>query len=161
MKVVPYDPKYRQAFIDINTDWITKWYRIEENDRWVFDHVDDLIAGGSMIFFALDDGGKPEATCLIERKDEDGKLWEFEKFGAVGQRSKDGAGTAVMLAALDYAKGHGAEKVVIVTHHKCGAAMHLYEKYGFRRLPEDVYRLGFSPERADVWYELDMADFSH
>ena len=56
MKIVKFEDKYRQAFIDINTEWITKLFvKIEPDDVETFEHIDELIAEGAMIFFAVED----------------------------------------------------------------------------------------------------------
>ena len=55
MKIVKFEDKYRQAFIDLNTEWITKLFgKIEPDDVETFEHIDELIAEGAMIFFAVE-----------------------------------------------------------------------------------------------------------
>ena len=54
MKIVKFEDKYRQAFIDLNTEWITKLFgKIEPDDVETFAHIDELIAEGAMIFLSL------------------------------------------------------------------------------------------------------------
>ena len=49
MKIVKFEDKYRQAFIDLNTEWITKLFgKIEPDDVETFEHIDELIAEGAI-----------------------------------------------------------------------------------------------------------------
>ena len=66
MKIVKFEDKYRQAFIDLNTEWITKLFgKIEPDDVETFAHIDELIADGAMIFFAVADQ-KLLAACMAK-----------------------------------------------------------------------------------------------
>ncbi len=51
MKVVPYDPKYRQDFIEMNRAWISEMFQIEEQDLKEMDNVDSAIEAGGQVFF--------------------------------------------------------------------------------------------------------------
>lgn len=51
MKVIPFEEKYRQEFIDFNTDWIISNFGfLEEHDRETFAKIDEQMAAGAMIF---------------------------------------------------------------------------------------------------------------
>lgn len=51
MKVIPFDEKYRQSFIDFNTDWIVSNFGfLEEHDRETFEKIDEEMKAGAMIF---------------------------------------------------------------------------------------------------------------
>ena len=77
MKIVKFEDKYRQAFIDLNTEWITKLFgKIEPDDVETFEHIDELIAEGAMIFFAVEDE-KVLAACMA--KPTGGGEWEMCK----------------------------------------------------------------------------------
>lgn len=140
MKVVPYEPKYREEFIRLNTEWLTKLYYVESFDQYSMDHIDELIATGSMAYFALDDDGAVLATCMVEPIGDD--VWEICKLAAVGQYTGIGAGSAVLRACMDYAIGHGAQKLCLITISGLKQAIHLYEKFGFKHIPY----------RQEVWH---------
>ena len=92
MKIVKFEDKYRQAFIDINAEWITKLFgKIEPDDVETFEHIDELIAEGAMIFFAVEDE-KVLAACMA--KPTGGGEWEMCKMGAAGQYTGTGAGSS-------------------------------------------------------------------
>ena len=144
MEIIEYDPKYREAFVQLNTEWLTKLYYIESYDQYSMDHVEELIEKGSMVYFAVEQG-KVLATCMIEPLGSD--VWEICKLAAAGQYTGTGAGTAVIKACMRYAIEHGAKKLCLITISGLKPAIHLYKKLGFVEIPY----------RKDVWHS-DKAD---
>lgn len=54
MKVIPFEEKYRQDFINFNTDWIVSNFGIlEEHDKETFENIDEELKAGAMIFLLL------------------------------------------------------------------------------------------------------------
>lgn len=149
MKVVPYDKKYKEEFIAMNLEWITKMFRLEPEDLSVLNHVDSTVEAGGQIYFAIDDEDKVLACCMIAPLSN--RQWEIEKFCAKGMYTGTGAGSACFMACLEYAKKQYAERVVIVTNTKCKQAIHLYQKFGFTEMPVD--RRLFPYERANISFE--------
>lgn len=152
MKVVPYDPKYKQAFIDMNMAWIKAMFTVEEGDRETFSHVDDIIADGGQIFFTLDEDDNPIACCEIRPREKG--VYEIEKFAASGMYTGKGAGSAALKACIDYAKEKGADKIILVSNHKCTHALGLYRKFGFVEVPVDKKEFGF--DRGDIAFEMKL-----
>lgn len=149
MKIVPYEPKYRDEFVRLNTEWLEKLYYIESFDQYAMDHIDELIQNGSMAYFAIDDAGRVMATCMTEPIGDD--IWEICKLAAVGQYTGTGAGSAVLKACMDYSIGHGAKKLCLITISGLKPAIHLYKKFGFEEVPyrKEVWH----SEKADVEME--------
>lgn len=150
MKIISYDPKYKQDFIDMNKAWISEMFRLEPEDLREPENIEDAVAAGGNIFFALDDAERAMACCMIApRADGD---WEIMKFAARGMYTGVGAGSACLSACIDYAKQRGIEKIIIVSNRKCTRALRLYRKYGFIEIPVDQNKFPF--ERADIAFEL-------
>lgn len=149
MKIVPYEKKYKEAFIEMNKQWISNMFVIEEEDLAVLNNIEDALEAGGQIFFAVDDEGEVLACCMIVPLP-NGE-WEIEKFCAKGMYTGTGAGGACLKACIDYAKEKCMEKVVIVTNRKCEQAIHLYRKFGFIEVPVDKEKFPF--ERADIAFE--------
>ena len=87
MEIIKYDPKYREDFVRLNTEWLTKLYYIESYDQYSMDHVEELIQKGSMVYFAIENG-KVLATCMTEPLGDD--VWEICKLAAAGQYTGTG-----------------------------------------------------------------------
>lgn len=150
MTVVPYDPRYKQSFIEMNKAWISEMFAMEEQDVRELENIEPSIQSGGQIFFALDGGGAVMACCMIAPR-EDGD-WEIMKFAARGMYTGTGAGSACLRACVDYARERGIPKLIIVSNRKCAQAVHLYRKFGFTEIPVDKKKFPF--ERADIAFEL-------
>lgn len=152
MKIVPYDKKYKNTFIEMNKQWISSMFVIEQQDIDMLNNIDQTIEAGGQIFFAVNDHDEVLACCMIAPLP-NGE-WEIEKFCARGMYTGTGAGSACLKACMDYAKEKHVEKVVIVTNKKCEHAVHLYKKFGFLEVPVD--REKFPYDRADIAFEQTL-----
>ena len=150
MKLVSYNPKYKNEFIEMNKYWISSMFVMETEDEHDLDNIEPYIENGGQIFFALDDNNSVMACCMIAPRD-DGN-WEIMKFAAKGMYTGTGAGSACLKACIDYAREQGVERKIIVSNRKCVQAVHLYRKFGFIEIPVDKEKFPF--ERADIAFEL-------
>ncbi len=149
MEIVTYRPEFKKDFIELNEAWISSLFKMEEEDYRVLYNFEEDLEKGAQIFFAVENV-EVLACSMIAPIDE--TEWELEKFAARGMYTGTGAGTACLLASIEYAWGQGAKKISIVSNRKCDRALRLYEKYGFKEIPLDREKFPF--ERADVSYEL-------
>ena len=147
MHIIEYDPKYKQAFIDFNTAWIVEgWGALEEADLEIFDHIEDLLEKGAMIFFAVRDE-VPLATIMVMPL-EDG-TWELCKLASNKDVPHPGAGTAAFRAASDWAVAHGAKRLFLLSNSHLKPALSIYHKLGFTEIPLDDYEFS----RGDIAFE--------
>lgn len=152
MKIVFYDPKYKDDFVEMNKRWISEMFVIEQEDIRQLENIEPYIQKGGQIFFAVDDDGGVMASCMIApRPDGD---WEIMKFTARGMYTGTGAGSACLKACIDYAREQCLDKVLIVSNRKCEHAVHLYRKYGFTEIPVDKEKFPF--DRADIAFEQEF-----
>lgn len=149
MKIVPYDKKYKNEFIEMNKKWISEMFVLEKEDISVLENIDQAIEQGGQIFFAIDDNDEVLAGCMIAPLP-NGE-WEIEKFCAKGMYTGTGAGGACLRACIEYAKEKKIEKVVIVSNRKCIHAVNLYRKNGFVEVSVDKEKFPF--DRADIAFE--------
>ena len=56
MEIVKYKPEYKNDFIRLSKNWITKYFALESDDFEVFENIDKLIKNGAMIYFAVENG---------------------------------------------------------------------------------------------------------
>lgn len=154
MKVVPYDKKYKNDFIEMNRCWITEMFEIEDEDIAVLYGVDDMVENGAEVFFAVE-GENDEnvlACCMIAPLGNG--QWELEKFCAKGIYTGKGAGTACLKACIDYVKKQGGSKIIILSNLKCVNALRLYRKFGFKEIPVDTYQNAY--KRVDIVFEMNL-----
>lgn len=148
MEIIEYKNAYKQDFIDLNIDWIKRFFVPEEADYEVLNQIESLLDSGSMIYFALEDN-HVLATCMAMPLGDD--VWEICKLAAAGQSTGKGAGSAVFKASMDYAIEHGAKKLTLISNRILKPAPHIYQKYGFKEVPLNKDYWGF--ERADIEFE--------
>jgi len=132
-EVVTYRSEWREAFEQLNREWIETWFTLEDVDRETFrDPAAKVLAPGGQIFFVLD-GNKPLGTCAVLRHD--GEVHEIAKMAvAPGARGR-GYGDLLMEAAVAFSRTAGARRIVIVSNTRLAPAIRLYEKHGFVRVP--------------------------
>lgn len=147
MQIIEYDPKYRQDFVTFNTDWIIDNFGfLEEEDKETFANIETAIENGGMVFFAVEDG-VCLATCMAHPMEDD--CWEICKLASNKHRNHKGCGSAVFEAAMNWAINHGAKKLFLLSNSKLKAALHIYEKYGFREIKLENYEY----VRGDIAFE--------
>lgn len=149
MRIVPYDPKYKNEFIEMNKKWISEMFVLEKADLDILNNIERSIEAGAQIFFAVDENDEVLACCMIAPLS--GGEWEIEKFCAKGMYTGTGAGSACLKACLDFAREKRIPKVVIVSNRKCTHAVSLYRKNGFVEVPVDKEKFPF--ERGDIAFE--------
>ncbi|HMH21394.1 MAG TPA: GNAT family N-acetyltransferase [Puia sp.] len=65
VQIIGYIPAHRNAFRQLNEEWITKYFHMEESDYKSLDHPQENIIGkGGYIFMAMLDG-QPVGTCAL------------------------------------------------------------------------------------------------
>lgn len=147
MELVQFEEKFRQAFIDFNTDWIvTNFGRLEPHDLETFEKIDEELRSGAMIFFAVEND-IPLACCMSMPME--GDTWEICKLGSNKNMPHKGAGSLVFKAAMGWAQKHGAKRLFILSNSRLKPALHIYEKHGFKEIKLDDY--GY--ERGDIAFE--------
>lgn len=130
---VRYDSKYKSHFKRLNLQWIKEFFRIESGDRTVLDDPQgQVIDGGGEILFALE-GNKVLGVCALKKIDQ--RRYELCKMAVEKQARGKGIGRALMQAAIDRAREMGAKELFLETSSKLAAAIKLYEKFGFKRVP--------------------------
>lgn len=147
MQIVEYDPKYRQSFVNFNIGWLMDNFGyLEPSDRHTFDHIDEKLTNGAMIYFAVEDD-IPLACCMA--KPLEGDTWEICKFASTKSRPHKGCGSAVFEAAMNWAKDHGAKRLYLISNSGLKAAIHIYRKFGFQEVPLDTHEYA----RGDIAFE--------
>lgn len=148
VQIVDFEPRYAKAFHDLNEEWITTWFKMEEEDHHALDHPQEhILDGGGHIFIALYKG-EPVGTCAIIKMNDGG--FELAKM-AVSPRAKGkGIGWLLGRACLEKARALGARRVYLESNTRLKPAINLYHKLGFRKITGQP-----SPyERCDIQMEL-------
>ena len=136
-------------FRDINAEWITAMFRLEDTDREVLDNPRaKIIDAGGVILFVEAPGLGIVGTCALQKTGPTG--YELTKMGVRESARGLKAGEYLLAAVIRRAMALGADPLYLLTNAKCAAAIHLYEKLGFQHDADIMARYGARYERCDV-----------
>ncbi|MFC5271805.1 GNAT family N-acetyltransferase [Adhaeribacter terreus] len=148
VEIVAYQPVHREAFRDLNHEWITKFFVLEAADNNMLDDPEGyILKKGGYIFMALLHGEPVGTAALI--KNPDGSF-ELAKMAVTDKAKGLKIGYALGKAALEKAREINAPKVELLSNRILTPALNLYKKLGFVEvpLPPNDY------QRADIKMEI-------
>ncbi|MEI6643596.1 MAG: GNAT family N-acetyltransferase [Novosphingobium sp.] len=138
-----------QAFHDINAEWIEAMFRLEPVDREVLENPrEKIITPGGVILFVEAEGLGVVGACAL--KPTGGTSYELTKMGVRESARGSGAGAFLLEAVIARAVQIGADPLYLLTNRTCAAAIHLYEKLGFRHDAGIMAEYGARYARCDV-----------
>lgn len=136
-------------FHDINAEWINAMFRLEATDREVLENPRErIIEPGGQILFVEAEGLGIIGTCALQKTGD--TSFELTKMGVRETVRGLKAGEFLLAAVIERAKQLGADPLYLLTNAKCAAAIHLYEKHGFRHDAGIMVKHGARYERCDV-----------
>jgi ribosomal protein S18 acetylase RimI-like enzyme len=98
--------------------------------------------GDGTVLVAVGDGGAILGTVMLQPSSPGGEVGagpdeaEVRALAVVPGEQGRGTGGALLRAAIERAKRDGVAHLVLLTQPEMRAAQHLYERAGFRRLPD-------------------------
>jgi GNAT superfamily N-acetyltransferase len=144
-----YSDDLAQHFHDINAEWIEAMFVLETLDREVLQNPrEKIIAPGGVILFVEAPGRGVVGTCAL--KPTGGGGYELTKMGVRESARGTGAGAFLLEAVIARARQIGADPLYLLTNRDCAAAIHLYEKLGFRHDAGIMADYGARYARCDV-----------
>jgi DNA-binding MarR family transcriptional regulator/N-acetylglutamate synthase-like GNAT family acetyltransferase len=149
LSIREYAPELAKDFHDINAEWISTMFRLEETDLEVLRNPDTrIIAPGGDILFVEAEGLGIVGTCALQKTGPG--AYELTKMGVRGTARGLKAGEFLLEAMIERAKAMQVETLYLLTNARCEAAIHLYEKLGFRHDADIMARYGARYERCNV-----------
>jgi GNAT superfamily N-acetyltransferase len=148
--VIPYEPRHRDAFRDLNEAWIKRYFKLEEPDRRALNDPEGyILQKGGYIFMAEYAGEAVGACALIN---EGNSIFELAKMAVADHVQGRGIGYALGMACIEKARDVGYEKVELLSNTKLERAIRLYRRLGFMEvpLPHTEY------ERANIKMEIRL-----
>jgi GNAT superfamily N-acetyltransferase len=132
-RVIDFERPHREAFRDLNVEWITAHFALEDIDREVLDDPEHaiLLRGGSILM--AEDGGEIVGCCALIRIAAD--AFELAKMAVAPAARGKGIGMMLGRAAVDRAQRMGARRVELLSNRVLQPALHLYRKLGFIEVP--------------------------
>ena len=150
LSIVEYDPSLATDFYQINREWISDMFVMEQMDEEVLSNPDSYIVskGGTILFVRSQKDGIVGAGALMPVGDEG--TFELTKMGVLSRNRGEKSGEFLLAALIERARSIGVKKLFLLTNAKCEAAIHLYEKLGFRHDDDIMQTYGARYERCNV-----------
>ena len=140
VQIVDYEVRFASYFASLNYQWITEYFRVEEEDRKALDDPEGYaIRPGGNIFFLLEDEIPVGTVAMvpITRSEEEQELcFELAKMAVRPDCRGKGYGSMLMQYCIDFARSAEAHEIMLVTNDVLSAAVALYEQAGFREVSE-------------------------
>ena len=149
VKIVRYQQLHQPAFERLNRSWIEKYFWMEPVDFDVLQRPEEYILGnGGEIFMAMIEEAIVGTVALKFVSD---GIYEFTKMAVDEQFRGKQIGRKLANAAIQHARGVGANKIILYSNTILLPAIELYIKLGFREVPVDgPYK------RSNIKMELDL-----
>jgi N-acetylglutamate synthase-like GNAT family acetyltransferase len=152
VQIVDYSPQYEKAFHDLNEEWISKYFRMEESDHKALDHAQAYILDkGGHILVALHQG-EPVGVCALIKMDHPKYAYELAKMAVSPNVQGLGIGKDLAQAVLARARENGAKWVYLESNTVLASAIHLYRKLGF----QEVKGIATPYERCNIQMEVEV-----
>lgn len=147
-----FQPSDANVFRELNEAWISKFFRIEEQDRIQLAQPENILRDGGQIVIAL--AGEERIGCCALVFVKPG-VFEVAKMAVSDAYQGHGVGRKLLEYTIAQAKILGAYTLELASNSKLANAVHLYESLGFHHLPPE--RIEPSPyARANVFMELHL-----
>lgn len=150
--VVDYQPKYQKAFSQLNQEWITKYFKMEQADYKALDNPKKYILDrGGCIVVAIYEG-KPVGVCALIKMDDPDYDFELAKMAVSPVAQGKSIGWLLGQAVIEKARKLGASRIYLESNTRLKPAISLYEKLGFKK----VSGRPTPYERCNIQMELEL-----
>ncbi|WP_184547351.1 bifunctional helix-turn-helix transcriptional regulator/GNAT family N-acetyltransferase [Mucilaginibacter sp. FT3.2] len=134
VQIIDYTPQYKQAFRNLNEEWISKWFKMEEADYKALDAPQEYILdrGGSILIALYKN--EPVGVCALIKMDDPDYEYEMAKMAVSPKAQGKNIGFLLGIAIIEKAKSFGAAKVYLESNTILKPAINLYHKLGFNKV---------------------------
>jgi DNA-binding MarR family transcriptional regulator/GNAT superfamily N-acetyltransferase len=134
VQIIDYTPKYKQAFKQLNEQWINTWFKMEEADHRSLDNPQGYILDkGGHILVALYNG-EPVGVCALIKMDDQEYDFELAKMAVSPTVQGKNIGWLLGTAIKEKARSLGATKIYLESNTILKPAINLYHKLGFHKV---------------------------
>ncbi len=154
VEIVEYEEKYQQAFKDLNEEWISTYFEMEEADYKALDHPKEYILDkGGKILVALYQN-EPVGVCALIKMNDPKYDFEMAKMAVSPKVQGKSIGWLLGQAVAKKAKEMGGSTLYLESNTILKPAINLYYKLGFEKVAGNP-----SPyKRANIHMVLDLKD---
>ncbi len=152
VKIIDYNEKYQQIFRDLNVEWISSYFKMEETDYKALDNPDEyILKNGGHIFVALYKN-EPSGVCALIKMDDPKYEYELAKMAVSPKAQGKNIGGLLGQAIINKAKSLGASNIYLESNTILKPAINLYQKLGFQK----IVGIQSPYERCNIQMELKL-----
>ncbi|MCH8811560.1 MAG: GNAT family N-acetyltransferase [Gemmatimonadetes bacterium] len=149
VEIVDFRSEHAEAFRQMNLDWITLYWEVEDADRLYLENPrGKILEPGGAILMALDEGEAVGTVALISMGS---GSYELAKMAVEERVRGRGIGWRLGRALLDRAREIGATRVYLESNTILEPAINLYRKLGFRSIKGSVSCYDRCNIQMEVW----------
>ena len=152
IQIVTYQLKYKDAFKNLNEEWITKDFNMEAVDREELNNPESYVInkGGEILIALYND--IPVGVCALVKLNDPEYQYELSKLAVSPLAQGKGVGKLLVKAIIDLAKKKNGTKLFLQSNTVLEPAINLYYSVGFIKVsrPLPLY------ERVNIQMELDL-----
>ncbi len=151
MKETTYNPKFKDAFKDLNLQWIREHFKVEKKDLDQLENPELIRTAGGEIFFLATDEEEPIATAAMIKMADGG--YELAKMAVRPDHRGKKLGDLLMRMTEAWAREKNATRIYLISNTDLQPAIALYLKSGF-----SVISIGQLPEyeRGNIEMEKNL-----
>jgi DNA-binding MarR family transcriptional regulator/predicted GNAT family N-acyltransferase len=150
IRIEAYRPKYEDVFRDLNSEWITRYFKLEKPDIEALKNPKKYILDrGGFIFVATMDKNPVGVCAMIPHKK---GVYELAKMAVATEARGKNVGWLLGRAVIEKARQVKAERIFLESNTILTPAINLYRKLGFKKLPDRPTPY----ERCNIQMELEL-----
>jgi len=146
--IIDYAPIYQKAFKELNEEWISQYWKLEEPDFNALDNPENYIINQSGIILIALHHNVPVGCCALIQMDKD--TYELAKMAVSPIMKGKGIGLLLGNKIIERAKLIKAKRLYLESNSVLEPAVNLYRKLGF----EYIEGVSSPYERCNVQMEL-------
>lgn len=133
IKIMGYDPQYKDDFIKLNKAWLEEYFYIEPHDIDTFNNIEnEIIEKDGEIFFCKVNNEIAGTVAMIKTNN---TTYELAKMAVDKKFQGMKLSKLLMEACIEFAKKKKAEKIFLLSNTKLLPAINLYKKFNFIEIP--------------------------
>lgn len=131
INIVDYSPEFQEVFRDLNVEWISQYFTMEDSDYKALDNPQGYILdkGGYILIVLYND--EPLGVCALIKMNDGEYDFELAKMAVSPKAQGKNVGFTLAQAVIQKAKLLGAKKIYLESNTILKPAINLYHKLGF------------------------------
>ena len=137
--IIDYEEKYLKDFQQLNMEWLEKFNLVESHDLEILNHPqENVINSGGFLLLLKEDDAVIGSAGIFKIND---KEYELIKMAVAPEHRGKKFGDMLLEKCISKAKELNASKIILFSNSNLQTAIHLYEKFGFKHVDQQMLHL--------------------